>query len=121
MNTLICYKKCTTCKAVEKLMRDNAIDFELREIDKDNPSKEEIKTWKEKSKLDLKRFFNTSGKIYREMGLSKKLKDMSEEYQLDLLSSDGMLVKRPILLLDDERVIVGPDVKKYILGELDEK
>ena len=63
MNTLICYKKCTTCKAVEKLMKDQAIDYGIREIDKDNPTKDELKKWKEMSGLDLKRFFNTSGKI----------------------------------------------------------
>lgn len=120
MNTLICYKKCTTCKAVEKLMKDQAIDYGIREIDKDNPTKDELKKWKEMSGLDLKRFFNTSGKIYKEMGLSKKLKDIPEDEQFDMLASDGMLVERPILLLDDSRIFVGPDVKKYLLGELDE-
>ena len=110
MNTLICYKKCTTCKGVEKIMKDQGLDYDLREI-------QELKAWREKSGLPLKRFFNTSGKIYKDLGLSKKLGDMSEEDQYKLLSRDGMLVKRPILLVGDDKILVGPDVKKYLLGE----
>ena len=117
MDTLICYKKCTTCKGVEKIMKDQGLDYDLREIDKENPSIEELKTWREKSGLPLKRFFNTSGKIYKDLGLSKKLGDMSEEDQYKLLARDGMLVKRPILLVGDDKILVGPDVKKYLLGE----
>ena len=114
MNTLICYKKCTTCKGVEKIMKDQGLAYELREIDKENPS---IKELRERSGLPLKRFFNTSGKIYKDMGLSKKLADMSEEDQYKLLATDGMLVKRPILLVGDEKILVGPDVKKFLLDE----
>lgn len=117
MKTLICYKKCTTCKAVEKIMKDQGLDYELREIDKDNPSIGELKYWREKTGLPLKRFSNTSGKIYKEMGLSKKLADMTEEDQYKLLSTDGMIVKRPILIMDDEKIFVGPDVKKFLLGQ----
>ncbi|MGP1618026.1 ArsC/Spx/MgsR family protein [Peptostreptococcus stomatis] len=117
MNTLICYKKCTTCKGVENIMKDQGLAYELREIDKENPSIEELKAWREKSGLPLKRFFNTSGKIYKDMGLSKNLADMSEEDQYKLLATDGMLVKRPILLVGDEKILVGPDVKKFLLGE----
>lgn len=117
MNILVCYKKCTTCKGVEKIMKDQGLDFDLREIDKENPTIEELKAWREKSGLPLKRFFNTSGKIYKDMGLSKKLVDMTEEDQYKLLSTDGMLVKRPILIIDDKKILVGPDVKKFLLGE----
>ena len=98
-------------------MKDQGLDYDLREIDKENPSIEELKDWREKSGLPLKRFFNTSGKIYKDLGLSKKLGDMSEEDQYKLLSRDGMLVKRPILLVGDDKILVGPDVKKYLLGE----
>lgn len=112
MNILLCYKRCTTCKNVEKILKEKGFEYEVREISEENPTKEELKLWVEKSGLPLKRFFNTSGKIYREMGLSTKLKEMSDEEQFDLLSTDGMIVKRPILLKGDE-VIVGPDVKKF--------
>lgn len=113
MNTILCYKSCTTCKGVLKLMKDKNFEYEYREISEENPSVDELRLWKERSELPLKKFFNTSGKIYREMELSKKLKDMDEDKQYELLASDGMLVKRPILLLEDGRVLVGPDVKKY--------
>lgn len=109
----ICYKKCTTCKGVEKLMQEKSLKYDLREIDKENPSQEEIKKWHEKSGLDIKRFFNTSGKIYRENNLKEKLEKMTLEEKYKLLSTDGKLVKRPILLVKD-KVFVGPDVKKYI-------
>ena len=110
---IICYKKCSTCNKVENLLIEKNIEYEYRNIDSDNPSREELKEWHEASGLDIKRFFNTSGKIYRENNLKEKLNDMTLDEKYDLLSTDGMLVKRPILLVDD-RVIVGPDVKKYI-------
>lgn len=109
----ICYKKCTTCKKVEKLMQDKKLSYQIREIDKENPGKEELKKWYEESGLDIKRFFNTSGKIYREENLKDKLKEMSLDEKLELLSKDGMLVKRPILI-DENKIFIGPDVKKYI-------
>lgn len=109
----ICYKKCTTCKKVEKLMQDKKLSYQTREIDKENPSKKELKKWYEESGLDIKRFFNTSGKIYREENLKDKLKEMSLDEKLELLSKDGMLVKRPILI-DGDKFFIGPDVKKYI-------
>lgn len=111
-NILLCYKRCTTCKNVEKLLDEKGFEYEIREITDNNPTKDELREWIKISGLPIKRFFNTSGKIYREMGLSKKLKDMSEEEQIELLSTDGMIVKRPILLSGD-KVIVGPDVKKF--------
>ena len=90
------------------------ISYELRDIKDENPTREELKAWHEKSGYDIKRFFNTSGKIYREENLKDKLKDMSLEEKYDLLASDGMIVKRPILFTDDGKILVGPDVKKYL-------
>lgn len=113
MNLLICYKKCTTCRGVEKLMEEKGIDYDYREIDKDNPTVEELKKWHKESGLPLTRFFNTSGKIYREEGLAEKRKTMTEEEQYEKLATSGMLVKRPILFLEGE-IFVGPDVKKKI-------
>lgn len=113
MNTLICYKKCTTCRAVEKLMEEKGIEYEYRKIDEENPTVEELKEWHEKSGLPMTRFFNTSGMVYRELGLSQKRKEMTEEEQYDILSTNGMLVKRPILLMED-KILVGPDVKKFL-------
>lgn len=111
---LICYKKCTTCKGVEKMLEEKSIKYDYRDIKEDNPSAAEIKKWHKKSGLDIKRFFNTSGQIYRNEGLKDKLPNMSEEEKYDLLATDGMLVKRPILITDEGEIYVGPDVKKYI-------
>ncbi len=113
MNLLICYKKCTTCKGVEKLLQEKGIEYNYREIDKENPTAEELKEWHEKSGLPITRFFNTSGILYREQGLSEKRKSMTEDQQYEVLSTNGMLVKRPILFLEGE-IYVGPDVKKYL-------
>ncbi|MCI5839773.1 MAG: Spx/MgsR family RNA polymerase-binding regulatory protein [Peptoniphilaceae bacterium] len=110
---LICYKKCSTCKKVEKIFQDKNIKYEYRNIDIDNPTKEEIKSWHEKTRLDIKKFFNTSGKIYRENNLKDKLKDMSLDDKYKLLSTDGLLVKRPILIKDDGEILVGKDVVKF--------
>lgn len=109
----ICYENCSTCKGVKKIMDEKNLDYEERSIKSDNPSAQELKEWHEKSGLDIKRFFNTSGQIYRSMNLKDKLDDMSLEEKYDLLATDGMLVKRPILL-DEGQVYVGPDVKKHI-------
>ena len=92
------YPKCTTCKKAKKWLEENGVEFTDRHIVEDNPSKEELKEWYEKSGLPLKRFFNTSGMKYKEMKLKDKLPEMSEEEQLDLLATDGMLVKRPLLI-----------------------
>ena len=99
MNTLICYERCGTCKKAEQWLRRNGIGYEVRPIREENPSCEELKEWKERSGLPLKRFFNTSGQRYKAMGLKDRLKDMDEQEQLKLLATDGMLVKRPILIL----------------------
>ena len=95
------YPKCSTCQKAKKWLSENQVEFEDRHIVEDNPSKEELKAWYEKSGLPLKRFFNTSGMKYKELKLKDKLPDMSEEEQLELLASDGMLVKRPVLVGDD--------------------
>ncbi|AWX32239.1 arsenate reductase family protein [Methanosphaera sp. BMS] len=95
------YPRCSTCRKAKKWLDEHEIDYEDRDIVKDNPQYEELKDWYERSDLTLKRFFNTSGKIYREKKLKDKLPDMSEDEQLKLLSTDGMLVKRPIIVCDD--------------------
>ncbi|MBD5137365.1 MAG: arsenate reductase family protein [Lachnospiraceae bacterium] len=101
MMTILCYPRCTTCKKALKWLQENEIVYEERDIKSDNPSKEEIKSWYEKSGLPLKRFFNTSGNLYKEMKLKDKLGDMTEDEQIELLSTDGMLVKRPVLVGED--------------------
>ena len=100
------YPKCTTCKKAKKWLEDHKVDFEDRDIREKNPTAEELKTWYERSGLPLKRFFNTSGLLYKSMQLKEKLPDMSEEEQIRLLSSDGMLVKRP-LLIGEKEVLAG--------------
>ena len=96
-----CYSKCTTCKKALKWLDEQGTSYELIDIKENNPSREELEKWHAMSGLLLKKFFNTSGQIYRQMELSKKLPDMSEAAQLDLLASDGMLVKRPLVVGDD--------------------
>lgn len=113
---LICYKKCSTCKDVEKLLKEQEIEYEYREIDKENPQAQELKDWHEKSGLDIKKFFNTIGIIYREQRLKDKLDEMTLDQKYSLLATDGMLVKRPILL-DGDSVLVGTQVKKSLEKE----
>lgn len=103
---VLCYSKCTTCKKALKWLDEKGVEYTLRDIAEDNPSYDELKKWYEESGLDLKKFFNTSGKLYREMKLSEKLGDMSDEEKLKLLASDGMLVKRPVAVAEDT-VLVG--------------
>ena len=102
----ICYTKCTTCQKAKKFLEDNALPFSLRDIKSNRPTYDELKAWQQKSGLPLKRFFNTSGLQYRALELKERLPLMSEEEQLLLLASDGMLVKRPLLITDDA-VLVG--------------
>ena len=101
MIKFICYPKCTTCLKAKKWLDENNIEYELRDIKTDNPTFEELSQWYSKSGLDIKKFFNTSGLLYKSMNLKEKLPGMSEEEKLNLLSSDGMLVKRPLLVGDD--------------------
>ncbi|MBP1532914.1 MAG: arsenate reductase family protein [Ruminococcus sp.] len=104
--TFVCYPKCTTCKKAQKWLDEQGKKYEVRDIKENNPSYDELKSWYAKSGLPLKRFFNTSGQLYKSMALKDKLPDMTEEEQLKLLATDGMLVKRPILV-DGDRVLVG--------------
>ncbi len=102
----ICYPKCSTCQKARRWLEAKGIAFEERHIKENNPTAEELGKWQKKSGLPLKKFFNTSGLLYKDMKLSMKLPTMSEEEQLALLATDGMLVKRPILAGDDF-VLVG--------------
>ena len=102
----ICYPKCSTCQKARKWLEEHGIKYTERHIVEQNPSYEELKVWYGKSGFPLKKFFNTSGLLYKEMQLKEKLPAMSEEEQLKLLATNGMLVKRP-LLVNDEMVLVG--------------
>ena len=106
MNLFVCYPKCTTCQKAEKWLREKGISFETRNIKEQNPTVEELRAWHLKSGLPLKRFFNTSGLVYKSLGLSAKLAGMAEDEQYALLATDGMLVKRPIIVTDGA-VLVG--------------
>jgi len=101
-----CYSRCSTCKKALKWLDDNNINYDLIDIKENNPDQKTLKEAYKKSGKELKKFFNTSGQLYRSMELSKKLKDMSEEEQLKLLASDGMLVKRPLVITEDS-VLLG--------------
>lgn len=102
----LCYPKCSTCQKARKWLEEQGISFEERDIKLNNPTEEELRTWYARSGLPLKRFFNTSGLQYKALGLKDKLPSMSEEEQLALLATDGMLVKRP-LLVDEDFVLTG--------------
>ena len=94
----ICYPKCTTCQKAKKWLDSNNISYELRDIKEQNPNIDELREWHKLSGLPLKKFFNTSGMLYRSLELKDKLPDMQEQEQFELLASDGMLVKRPLLI-----------------------
>lgn len=100
------YPKCTTCKRAKAWLDEAGIEYTDRNIKDENPTIDDLREWYAKSKLPLKRFFNTSGMLYKQMSLKDKLPQMSEEEQLELLSTDGMLVKRPIIINDDT-ILVG--------------
>ena len=104
--TFVCYPKCTTCQKAKKWLDENGIAYTLRDIKTENPSCEELAQWYRRSGLPLKKFFNTSGLLYKSMALKDKLPGMSEEEMLRLLATDGMLVKRP-LLVGEDFVLVG--------------
>lgn len=105
-NLFIEYPKCTTCKKAKKFLLDNNIEFSERHMVEENPNKEELREFLKKSNLPIKRFFNTSGILYREMQLKNKVNILSEDELLDILASNGMLVKRP-LLIGDDFVLIG--------------
>ena len=115
---VLVYRKCSTCIKALKWLDEHNISYEERAIKEENPTYEELKKWYAKSGLPLKKFFNTSGMRYKEMGLKDKLKDMSEDEQLKLLATDGMLVKRP-LVIGDDFVLTGFKEKEWeqIKGE----
>lgn len=112
MIKFICYPKCSTCKKAENWLKDNGVNFIVRDIKENNPTFDELKEWYDTSGLELKKFFNTSGMLYRSLGLKEKIKDMSEEEQLKLLSTDGMLVKRPLVIADN-KVLIGFKEKEW--------
>lgn len=113
MIKFICYSRCTTCQKAKKWLDDNKIEYKLRDIKEDNPSFEELSDWYKMSGLPLKKFFNTSGLLYKSMELKDKLPSMSEEEQLKLLATDGMLVKRP-LVIGKDFVLVGFKESEWI-------
>jgi arsenate reductase len=106
MIKFICYPKCTTCQKANKWLDDNKIEYEFRDIKLDNPTLNELTEWHKKSGLPLKKLFNTSGLLYKSFDLKNKLPTMTDDEMLKLLATDGMLVKRP-LLVGDEFVLVG--------------
>ena len=103
----LCYPKCSTCRKAQKWLDEHDVGYDIRDIKTDNPDLAELELWHQASGLPLKKFFNTSGQLYRSLELSKKLPGMSDAEQYALLASDGMLVKRPILVTDDNKVLVG--------------
>ena len=101
------YPKCSTCKKAKKWLDDHGVNYEDRHIVEDNPTAEELKAWHKRSELPLRRFFNTSGMLYRELGIKKRIEEgMTDEEAFDLLATNGMLVKRP-LIIGDDFVLVG--------------
>ena len=101
MIKFICYPKCTICQKAKKWLDDNKIEYELRDIKLDNPTPQELTEWYKKSGLSLKKFFNTSGLLYKSLDLKNKLPTMTDDEMLKLLATDGMIVKRPLLIGDD--------------------
>lgn len=106
MNTFICYERCSTCKKAQKWLDAHGVEYTVRPIKEDHPTAEELSSWIKSSGKEARKFFNTSGQLYREMGLSAKVKDMTEDEIINLLSTDGMLVKRP-LLISDKGILAG--------------
>lgn len=106
------YPKCTTCKKAKSYLDENNLKYIDRHIKDDNPSKEELTKWINKYDIEIKKLFNTSGMKYRELGLKEKLPYMTDEEKIELLSSDGMLVKRP-LLITDNKMVIGFKEKEY--------
>ncbi|MDO4413932.1 MAG: arsenate reductase family protein [Erysipelotrichaceae bacterium] len=107
------YPKCSTSRKAEKWLQERNISYDFRDITIENPSYDELKEWHQKSGLDLKRFYNTSGRLYKSMNLKDQIKEMSEEEQYRLLSTDGLLVKRPIVI-DGQSILVGFKEQEWI-------
>lgn len=112
MNLLLCYKKCSTCKKAINFLDSKNINYNLRDIKENNPTKEELDNFIKLSKKDINNFFNTSGLVYRSLNLKDKLKNMNYNEKLELLASDGMLVKRPIFIFNSE-VLIGFKEKEW--------
>ena len=108
----VCYPKCTTCQKAQKWLDAKGVAYEVRNIKEQNPTVDELRAWHKRSGLPLKRFFNTSGLQYKALGLKDKLPTMTEDERLALLATDGMLVKRPLLVADDY-VLVGFREKEW--------
>jgi len=108
----VCYPKCSTCKKAQAWLDAHGAKYDVRHIVEDNPTADELRRWHAASGLPLRRFFNTSGMLYRDMALKDKLPTMSEDEMIDLLATNGMLVKRPLLVLDDT-VLVGFREKEW--------
>ncbi|MDL2290089.1 arsenate reductase family protein [Paludibacteraceae bacterium OttesenSCG-928-F17] len=104
--TIICYPKCSTCAKAEKWLKDNAITYDYRHIKEENPTVKELTAWIEKSGLPINKFFNTSGMLYREQNIKEKLKTSSQKELIKILASDGMMVKRPIVLYGN-KILLG--------------
>ena len=102
----VCYKRCQTCRKAKQWLEDNGVEYEWRDIDIQNPTEGELRRWAQAGSLQVKKMFNTSGQIYRSLGLSRKIKEMSNDEMFALLATDGMLVKRP-LLIGGGKVLVG--------------
>lgn len=112
MKIFFCYPKCSTCKKAEKFLQDNHVAYTLRDIKLDKPSKEELDQFIKKSGKDIKSFFNTSGLVYRDLNLKDKLLNMTYDEKLEILSSDGMLVKRPLFIANDQ-IFIGFKEKEW--------
>ena len=111
--TFIWYPKCSTCQKAKKWLDENGIEYSLRHIKDENPSLEELKKWYSENEIPLRKYFNTSGMLYRELDLKNRLPQMSDDEKLRLLSTDGMLVKRPVILRDDGSILLGFSEKTY--------
>ena len=108
MNTFICYDRCSTCKKAQKWLDEHGVAYEARPIKEQNPTAKELASWTKRSGREVRKFFNTSGQLYRAMELKDKLPGMSEQEMINLLATDGMLVKRPLLITEKEKdVLVG--------------
>lgn len=108
----ICYKKCSTCKNAQKFLDMHDIKYDIRDITEENPTKEEIFSWLDKYDIEVNKLFNTSGLLYRKLNLKDKIKTMSIEEKVSLLSQDGMLVKRPLLIMEDN-ILIGYKETEY--------
>ena len=109
---VLCYPRCGTCKKALKWLEDNGLEYEYRHIVENNPTRDELKDWYARSGLPVKKFFDTSGRKYKELNLKDRIPEMTEDEIFDLLSTDGMLVKRP-LLLEGDKVLVGFKVEEW--------